>query len=208
MKPTRPSARIPALALLALGAACQGIDVQESDEGALFLDARVRKDFGETTRGTGPHAELGWSSVRGDSSTLDYAIDAATLGAGVDFPLGGQTWIGVVAGFEWQLVDFETSAGELLDQDALGLYAGVEGGWHATAWLEPYARLDSAGFLDELGTRARIEAGVRLHVIEHAALLVGWRSVEYDIDDITSGFVFNSVELDSSGLFVGFQLAF
>ncbi len=208
MKATRTSARIPALALLVLGTACRGIDLEESDEDALFLEARVRKDLGETKQGRGPHLELGWSSVHDDADTLDYAIDAATLGAGMDVSLPGQTWIGVVAGLAWQSVDLETSAGELHDQDGWGLYAGVEAGWQATAWLEPYARLDSASLFDELATTARLEAGVRLHVLEHAALLIGWRSVDYEIDDITSGLVFNSVELDSKGLVVGFQLSF
>jgi hypothetical protein len=199
---TRTSA--PALAALALGAACQGVDLQESDEDALFLDARVRKDFGDETR-LRPHAELDWSSVRGDSGTLDYAIDAAMLGAGVDFALGGQAWLGVAAGLEWQLLDFETSAGELHDDDDQGLYAALEGRWLPTAWLEPYALLDSAFFSD--ATRSRIEAGMRLHVIEHAALFAGWRSVEYDIDEVTSGLVFNSIELELSGLVVGLQLS-
>ena len=197
-----------ALAAAASFSACSTADIDETDHGAFFVDARVRKAMGGEANHEGPFVvEAGWSMLDGSTGPLDYRIQTVSFGGGVELPAAEDLWIGLGAGLMGRFNDFDTTTGTLDEEDGYGVYLMVEGGWHATTWLEPYARLYTDGTLNELSTLQQFEAGARFHFIDHAALFVGWRYAAYVIDDIDSAFNVSSVELDASGVIVGLHVA-
>jgi len=197
-----------ALAGACLLSGCVNIDIDETDHSALFLDARVRKGLDGSEDHSGPHVELGWTSAQGETDALEYSIGAAFLGMGLEAPLGDQGWVGPVAGIRWQVNDLDPALVELDADDGVGPYIALEGGWHATSWLEPYARAEVALYLNEYSSTGGFEAGARLHFIEHTALFAGWRFAQYNIDDVDSAVGISKVELDASGLVLGLDLSF
>jgi hypothetical protein len=197
-----------ALTSVCLGSGCMSVEIDETDRDAIFLEGRVRKTLDGTDDPSGPQVELGWNSVQGETEALDYSIRIATLGAGTGILVGEQGWFGLAAGIAWQMNDLDPSAVELEADDDLGPYFALEGGWRATSWLEPCARADATVYLNEYASTTGFEAGVRLHVIEHTALFLGWRWAQYKIDDVDSLLGISEFELDASGLIVGLDVHF
>ena len=197
-----------ALTAVCLGTGCKSVDIEESDRDAFFVEGRVRKTLDGSDDHSGPHVELGWSSVHGETDELDYSIGIATLGVGMGMPVGEKTWFGGAAGIAWQTSDLEPAGVELDADDMVGPYFALEGGWQATSWLEPYARADGTVYFDEYAATVGFEAGARLHVIRHAALFLGWRWAEYRIDDVDDIIGISEFELDASGVIVGLDVHF
>lgn len=198
-----------ALAGLLLAGACQSIDVDENDRDALFVEGRVRKELKRDEDGTATFVEAGWTSLRGETSQLDYAIDTLTLGGGLDFPAGEQGHVEVGGGLAWQLNDLEIAPADNDDHNGFGPFLTGEAGWRLAPWLEPYARVIGAFYVDEADTMTSFEAGLRLHASENAALCVGWRYATYEMDDFDGGaLTIDEIELDASGVVVGLLLSF
>jgi len=197
-----------ALTGVCLLSGCVAIDIDETDHNALFVEARVRKQLDGSEEHSGPHVELGWTSVQGETDALEYSIGAASLGAGLEMPVGEQGWVGSAAGIRWQVNDLDPSTVELEADDGVGPYIAFQGGWRATSWLEPYARAEAALYFNEYASTAGCEAGAHVYVIESTALFVGWRFAQYNIDDVDSDLGISKVELDASGLVVGLAFSF
>lgn len=189
--------------------ACSTIDLEQTDHDAQFLGVRVRKQLtGEPGR-DGSHLEAGYARADGETERLDYEFETLSLGYGVEKGLGERAWLGLFGGLAWHGTDFEAQPDRLESESEFGPYFGVEGGYRATAWLEPYGRVTGAVYFPALGQESSIDAGVRVHAIEHANLFVGWRFTHYELDDFDSGAIgFDSLELDASGLIVVLELVF
>jgi hypothetical protein len=196
-----------ALASACVVSACTTADIDETDHGSFFVDARVRKALDGTPGHEGPFAEAAWTMLDGSTGPLEYTISTVNLGAGVELPAAENVWIGFGGGFVGRFNDLDTTTGTLDEENGYGVFVAVEAGWHATPWLEPYARLYTDGTLDEFSTLEQFEAGARFHFVEHAALFVGWRYAAYVIDDIDSALNISEVELDASGVVVGLSVS-
>ncbi|MCK6447614.1 MAG: hypothetical protein L6Q99_14575 [Planctomycetes bacterium] len=198
---------LPALALL-LGA-CGTISKDETDHDALFVGARVRKPLDDGATHDGLHLEASWRADDGETDELDYTIQTVSFGVGMDREVGEQGWIGGVGGLAWRTAQLDVTPDEYESMSDFGSYAALQGGWRATSWLEPYARAQGALFLRELGHELSIEAGARIHAIEHASLFVGWRYADLrfaDFDDAALGF--DTLDLYTSGLVVVLEFWF
>jgi hypothetical protein len=196
-----------ALASACAFSACTTADIDETDHGSFFVDARVRKDLDGTLDHAGPFAEAGWTLLDGSTGPLEYTIQTVNLGAGVEFLAAEQLWVGFGGGFMGRFNELDTTAGTLDEENGYGVFIALEAGWHATPWLEPYARLYTDGALNEFSTLEQFEAGARFHFIEHTALFVGWRYAAYTYDDIDSALNISEVELDASGVVVGLSVS-
>lgn len=202
---TRALATVVVAAMLG---ACTSADVDESDRDALFLDARFRKELEGEPDHEGNHVESGWRQTSGEKGGVDYRISTLAVGLGADSRIGESCWAGVVGSFAWQQSDVDAPAEDLDREDAYGPNVAVQGGWMATRWLEAFARADFGLYFPDFSTALGFEAGARFHVVEHAALFVGWRYTVYDLQDLDSFTSVDHVELDASGLALGLELAF
>ncbi|MBL8857269.1 MAG: hypothetical protein JNL28_02020 [Planctomycetes bacterium] len=189
-------------------AACVSVDLDESDRDAHFYELRVRKQLGGGAVHEGAHLELGARSVAGSTDVLDYSLQTAAFGIGVDGALGERGWAGVTGGLLWQRSSFELPTEDLGSQHAAGPYLALQGGWMATPWLEPFARAEAAFLFREFISVYSLELGLRLHLIDHAALFCGWRRAHYLINDFDEPLGIEQVELDLRGLVFGLELAF
>ncbi len=195
------------VSLLLLGA-CQSIDLDVSDHDATFFSARVRKALSTAADGPRAFVELAGDSVEGTASTLDYRIRAIELGGGVEAEFGERFWGALSGGIAFHDADLDTTPVDFDDESSLGVYAALEGGFRVTSWLDLYARADSTLYFSRLTTRDRIELGARVPFAEHARLFAGWREAQYAFDDADSGLVFDSIDLEASGLVIGLLLEF
>jgi hypothetical protein len=194
-----------ALAILAAGCSTKN---DEIDRDAFFVDARIRQALDGTPGDhDGTFAEIAWTSVEGDTDGLEYEIGNAALGVGVDGQVGEDVWAGVVGGAAWQMTHYDSNP-DLESEDMIGPWIAFQGGWMATSWLEAYARADFSLYFPEFSTTIGFQAGARFHVIDHAALFAGWRTVRYDINDIDDFVEFDTLELDCSGFVAGIELSF
>src|SRR5262245_11113558 len=93
--------------------ACSTADIDETDHGAFFVDARVRKSFATEENQGGPFvAEAGWTLLDGSTGPLEYTIQTVNLGAQVVLPVdeGEDVWIGLGGGFMGRFSDLDTNA--------------------------------------------------------------------------------------------------
>lgn len=204
-------ARFPLLLTLASvvpGTGCVSHTLDVDDRQALFVDARVRKTIRPEAGDHPLHIEGAWIRASGSDRDLDYSIHTLNAGAGVEGELGQQGWSAVAGGLSLQDVDLDSSAIGVNHNAGLGLYAALEGGWHATTVVEPYARIEAALYFVDFGTTLSIEAGARLHVVDHAALFVGWRYTRFNIRDVDHTLSVDEVDLDASGLALGLSFTF
>lgn len=188
--------------------ACVTADLDETDHSARFYDVRVRKELSGEADHTGAHLELGGSTSEGTTNDLDYSIQSAQLGIGLDGVIAERGWAGVAIGVQWQRTGFALPAQDLGEQTNVGPYLAVQGGWRVTPWLEPYARAEAAFLFRDFISQAGIEAGLRFHLIDHAALYLAWRRVHYNVNDFDRLLSIEQIELDLSGWVFGIELAF
>lgn len=191
------------LAFALLTTACSSVDLDVSDHDATFLSARARKELSHDEAGHRTFAELGFDSVEGTASTLDYRILAMELGLGIEADFGESCWAGISGGIALHDVELDTTPADFDDDSDLGGYVALEGGYRLTSWAELYARADSTLYFGNLTTRDRIELGARFPLGERATVFAGWREARYAFDDVEPGLVFDSIDLELSGLVVG-----
>ncbi|MBK7876082.1 MAG: hypothetical protein IPJ77_10060 [Planctomycetes bacterium] len=197
-----------ALASTLLLAACQSVDLDVSDHGTTFFSARARKELGTGVDAPRTFVELSADSVEGTASVLDYRIRAIELGGGIETDFGERFWGGLSGGLAFHHAELDTTPSDFDDETGFGGYAAVEGGFRAASWLLLYARADSTLYFGRLTTRDRIEVGARIPLAGPAALYAGWRQAQYAFDDSDSGLVFDSIDLEASGLVLGLLLDF
>lgn len=188
-------------------ASCGSVQREGDDRTAFSADVRVRKELKGEPDHQGPHLEAGWSLADGDADGIDFAIHDATVGFGYDWNIGTEGWAGFVGGLAWQHLDLDVEGTDFDGEDSFGPYVALQGGWRVTTWLEPFARADAGFYLPDIGSTIGIELGARIHVVEPAAMFVGWRYAHYEINDFDSLDV-DEVDLDVSGLIVGLEFAF
>ncbi|MDZ4775063.1 MAG: hypothetical protein SGI72_18240 [Planctomycetota bacterium] len=197
------STRILIALVAASSVGCASNTLDAHDRQPFFFDARVRKNFEPSEGDKQLHIEGAWTRAAGSTNELDYSIHTVNVGAGVDAELGEHGWSAVAAGISFQRAELDTDAVDANQNTGVGLYAAVEGGWHATSIVEPYARLEGALYLVEFSTMLSLEAGARFHVVEHAALFAGWRYARFNIRDVDGAFTVDEIDLDTSGIVVG-----
>lgn len=200
--------RCSIVACALLSSACVSDQLDATDRQAFYFEARARKQLMEADRKPHTYLEGAWTKARGNTTELDYSIDTVNVGYGVGTALGVQGWSGAAAGVSLQRARFDS---DLIDTDGdtgIGTYGAIEGGFHASAVIEPLARIEAALYLRELSSMFGIEAGVRFHVVEHGALFAGWRYTRYNFREVRGGASVDEIDLDSSGLALGLSLSF
>jgi len=194
--------------VLPLVTACASSHRDDTDHDARSFDARVRMELDGTDDHQGSHVEAGWRFVDGDVNGLEYRIDTATLGMGLDATIAEHGWFGVVAGLSWQRTRFETAAEGPESDAGLGPYVALEGGWELTPQVEPYARADAAAYLPDASTTLGLEAGVRVRIATSVAAYVGWRHVWFDVNDLDHWIGVDQYELEVDGLVARLEFGF
>lgn len=172
------------------------------------IEIRARKFLDDDPKKQRKFLEAAWTKTGGDSSELDYKIDTLCAGLGVEGALGRDGWVALAGGLSLQDPEFDTAGSNIDGQVGYGPYVALEGGWQATPTLEPFARTDLALYLPEFSSTFGIEAGVRIHVVEHGAFFAGWRYMRYNVRDLPDAGVVDQIYLDSSGFVVGMSLSF
>jgi hypothetical protein len=187
-------------------AGCTSTDVDGTDHHAGFYEVNVRKELGDPDAVGHLHLEGVWTRADGDTSDFDYTIDTVNVGVGLEGALGTEGWGGCVVGGSLQHADFDANASSV-DEEGIGPYSVIEGGWHATTILEPYGRMFGAVYFPDVSTMFSTEAGVRFHIIEHCALFAAWRYAHYGVEGLDGSDTVDSARLDATGIVIGLSLA-
>ncbi len=213
----RVSHLAPLLGAFVVGSCGLGPDIRGEDRDALLGEARVFVDLARRPvdpEGTRPirGIEIEVAGVQGHFTNQQTGrADFDLLQSHVAFRLGAQAkhveffgFAGVAAAH----FDGRTSRGVATDDEHLGVTAGFQFGWRATAWLVPYARVSAAQFVEDAhAVRAvRAAAGVELRPSETLGLHVGYGYWEYEQNNST--WPEPDVDVTTQGLLVGLELRF
>lgn len=203
-----PDPRRLALAVLVVSSACTSTSLDGTDRRAFFFEARGRKEIEGPIEGKQTFVEGAWTRATGDAGDFEYSINTLNGGMAFESELANEGRVAVAVGLSVLTTEFETAASRLDDDFSLGPYVAVEGGWRASPTIEPFARIEAAGYLLELSSIFAVEIGARVHVIDNAALFAGWRYTRYNTRDLDSLLAVDRVDLDASGIVLGLSVSF